>query len=117
MQGFRVLVEEGFSSDETEVHIVCWQNGKRYKLKPTDLIFEECCDEGLSFKEPAFRVSREQGGMLEALYLALAPDGTNLDGNFSDGKIQAQEKHLEDLRLMNQAMMRKLTHIPSDPLS
>lgn len=93
--GTRVLIDQPFHKDTIDIHVFIVKDGKRFRLKPTILEFEEYSSSSLS--EPGISFSDLDQGkdFLEAMTGALT-------GRMEDGalelELKATKRHLEDIR-------------------
>ena len=95
--GFRVLIDYPFSRDAVDIHILQYKDGKRFRLKPTELVFEEWPGGFAPLEQPGISLSDlpDAEALIQALGMAIT--GASEDGAVMS-ELKATKYHLEDMR-------------------
>lgn len=100
--GLRVHVSKSFDAFETQIRIIHYANGRTYVAKTMVLEFEDVGDQSglIALPEPSIRVP---GNISDEFMKAFVDAADDLgipkpSEQRNEGKLEAMEKHLEDMR-------------------
>lgn len=94
MEGWKLkIIDKGYT-DVLDIFLYCNHFGNKISLVQKGGETIEYIEEGV-VKDPSFKLNREQ---LQAFANALNDMGINPQKEFVEGKLEATEKHLEDMR-------------------